>query len=219
MMRMSCRWTGLRAGVLALGFVALAAGSGRADAIMNYSTAGSIDVSHGVSGAGVISFIPVTENQFNAPSAFSLGDFQVAALHDGQSTTYSNTPFSITYLTNSVNGVAPNPTDKPIVLTGVLNGTITGSNQSDVVAKFDPIANPTFMTGDYKNTLSFTDNPLSLVPSTTNNGKTSAQARLDTVFTPTPPSNTIPEPTSIALFLTTLAGLGVRHRVRARRAA
>ena len=214
-MRMSCGWTGFRAGVLALGFVAMAAASGRADAIMNYSTSGSID-SDGVTGPGVISFIPVSENQFNAPSAFSLGDFQVAALPTGQSTTYVNTPFHITFLANTLNGVAPNPNETPITLSGTLNGKVTGSNQSDVVAKFDPIADPTFLTGQNTNTLSFTDNPLSLVPSTTNNGRTSAQARLDTVFTP---ENPIPEPTSIALFLTTLAGLGVRHRVRARRAA
>jgi len=195
--------------------VVLAASSGRADAIMNYTTSGSID-SSGVSGPGVISFIPISTNQFNAPSAFSLGDFQVPALPDGQTTTYANTPFHITYLANTVNGVAPDPNQTPIQVSGVLNGTITGGNQSDVVAKFDPLSTPTFVTGNYTNTLSFTDNPLSLVPSTTNNGKTSAQARIDTVFNP---GNPIPEPTSIALFLTTLAGLGVRHRVRARRAA
>jgi len=200
---------------LAAGLVVLAASSGRADAIMNYTTSGSID-SAGVSGPGVISLIPVSTNQFNAPSAFSLGEFQVAALPAGQTTTYVNTPFHITYLANTVNGVAPNPNQTPIQVSGVLNGKVTGSNQSDVVAKFDPLSNPTFVTGNYTNTLGFTDNPLSLVPSTTNNGQTSAQAHFDTVFTP---SNPIPEPTSIALFLTTLAGLGVRHQVRARRAA
>ena len=214
-MRRSCRWTGLRAGVLAAGMVVLAASSGRADAIMNYTTSGSID-SGGVSGPGVISFIPVSTNQFNAPSAFSLGDFQVAALPDGQTTTYTNTPFHITYLANTVNGQAPNPNQTPIQVSGVLNGTVTGSNQSSVVATFDPISNSTFLTGQYSNTIGILDSPLSLVPSTTNNGQTSAQATLDTQFQGT---NPIPEPTSIALFLTTLAGLGVRHRVRARRAA
>jgi hypothetical protein len=211
-MRMSCRWTGLRAGILAAGLVVLSASSGRADAIMNYTTSGSID-STGVSGPGVISFIPVSTNQFNAPSAFSLGDFQVAALPDGQTTTYVNTPFHITYLANTVNGQAPDPNETPIQVSGVLNGKVTGSNQSDVVAKFNPISDPTFVTGQFTNTMSFNDNPLSLVPSTTNNGQTSAQAHLDSTFNP------VPEPTSIALFLTTLAGLGVRHRVRAKRAA
>ena len=106
----------------------------------------------------------------------------------------------------------PIPTIRRSSSRGTLNGTITGASQSSVVAKFDPIANPTFLTGDFINTLSFTDNPLSLVPSTTNTGRASAQAYLTT-------ETRVPEPTSIALFLTTLAGLGVRHRVRTRRAA
>jgi len=210
-MRKSCQWTGIRAGVLALSLVGLAATNGRADSLINYSTSGSID-STGVTGPGIISFIPISTNQFNAPSAFSLGDFQVAALPAGVSTTYVNTPFHITFLANSVNGEVPNPNDTPIQLSGTLNGTVTGASQSAVVAKFDPLPDPTFITGNFLNTLSFTDNPLSLVPSTTNNGHTSAQAHLST-------EQRVPEPTSIALFLTTLAGLGVRHRVRTKRAA
>src|SRR5215218_10258490 len=136
-MRKSCQSAGLRTTVLALGFVALTATGVRADAIMNYTTSGSID-SSGVSGPGVISFIPVSNGAFNAPSAFSLGDFQVAALPDAQSTTYTNTPFHITYLANTINGVAPAPNETPIQVSGVLNGDITGSNQSNVVATFDP---------------------------------------------------------------------------------
>jgi hypothetical protein len=211
MMRKSCQWTGFRAGVLALSLVSIAATSGRADALINYSTSGQINTT-GVSGPGIISFIPVSTNQFNAPSAFSLGDFQVAALPGGVSTTYTNTPFHITFLANTVNGATPNPNETPLQLSGTLNGTVTGGSQSAVVAKFDPLPNPSFVTGNFLNTLSFTDNPLSLVPSSTNNGHTSAQAHLST-------ETRVPEPTSIALFLTTLAGLGVRHRVRAKRAA
>jgi len=209
-MRMSCQSAGLRTTVLALGFVALAATGVQADPIINYTTSGSID-SKGVNGFGVISFIPVSNGAFNAPSAFSLGDFQVAALPKDQSTTYTNTPFHITYLANSVNGIAPNPNETPLEVSGVLNGDVSGANQSNVVATFDPLPKSSFLTGAFKNSLKILDSPLSLVPSTTNNGQTSAQARLDTV--------PVPEPTSIALFVTTLAGLGVRHRVRTRRAA
>jgi hypothetical protein len=211
MMRMSCRWTGLRTMVLGLGFLAFAASSGQAAAIMNYSTAGSID-SAGISGPPIISFVPVSNGSFNSPSAFSLGDFQVAALPAGQTTTYTDVPFHITFLANTVNGSAPNPNETPIQVSGKLSGTVTGSDQSDVLAKFDPIVTPTFLTGQYSNTISIVDSPLSLVPSTTNNGQTSAQAHLDTTNIGPP----VPEPTSIALFLTTLAGLGVRHRLRNR---
>jgi hypothetical protein len=215
MMRMSCRWTGLRTLALALGLVAWGASSSQASAIINYSTAGSID-SSGISGPGVISFVPVSNATFNTPSAFSLGDFQVAPLPAGQTTTYTNTPFHITFLANTVNGAAPDPNQTPIQVSGVLNGTVTGSNETEVVATFNPVSTPTFLTGQYTNTMSILDSPLSLVPSTTNNGQTSAQANLESTITTPPP---IPEPTSIALFLTTLAGLGVRHHVRTRRAS
>jgi len=214
-MRMSCRWTGLRTLAFALGLFTWTASSSQASALINYSTAGSID-SSGVSGPGVISFVPVSNGSFNAPSAFSLGDFQVAPLPAGQTTTYTNTPFHITFLANTVNGSAPDPNETPVQVSGVLNGAVTGANETEVVATFNPISKPTFLTGQFSNTMTILDSPLSLVPSTTNSGQTSAQANLDNSLTNPPP---IPEPTSIALFLTTLAGLGVRHKVRARRAA
>jgi len=212
-MRKSCRWAGLRTLVLALGTVALAAANGRADAIMSYDTSGQID-SAGVVGAGIISLIPVTNGSFNAPSQFSLGNFQVAALPGTDTTTYTNTPFHITYLVNTVNANVPNPNQTPIQISGVLNGSITGGDQSSVRATFDPISNPTFLAGNFSNTLSIPDNPISLVPHTTNGGQTSGQAFLDTKAVVNSP-----EPSSIALFVTALAGLGVRHRARSRRAA
>ncbi|WP_422928438.1 PEP-CTERM sorting domain-containing protein [Singulisphaera sp. PoT] len=215
-MRKSRRFAGVRMFALAIGMVALTAASGRADAIISYDTSGSID-STGVSGSGVISFIPITGNSFNSPSGFSLGEFQVAALPGSQSTTYTNTPFHITFLVSSVDGKTPDPNETPIKVSGVLNGTVTGGNQSSVVATFDPISNPTFLTGDFTNTLSVPNNPLSLVPNSTLGGQTSAQANLDT--TPVNPVPPIPEPTSVAMFLTTLAGLGVRRHFKNRKAA
>lgn len=213
-MHKSCRWAGLRTWTLALGLVACTAASGRADAILSYDTSGSID-STGVTGPGVISFVPISSNSFNSPSGFSLGEFQVAALPAGQSTTYTDTPFHITFLVNTVNGSTPDPNETPIQVSGMLNGTITGGDQSSVVATFDPISDPTFLTGNFKNTLTIPNNPLSLVPHSTLSGRTSAQANLDTTVV----QNPIPEPTSIAMFLTTLAGFGVRQRLRGRRAA
>jgi hypothetical protein len=228
----SWKWTGLPATVMVLGLVAQAP-TALADPVVNYSTSGTID-STGVTGTPVISFNSVLNSSFDSPSSLSLGDFQVAALPNAQTASYTNTPFHITYLANQVNGVAPNPNQTPIQVSGVLNGTISGGNQSDVKATFDPITNGTFTTGNFSNSLKIADNPLTLVPSTTNSGQTSAQAFLQSTMTSSSSSNTggstttggnsasntggsttVPEPSTIAIFLTSLAGLGI-HRARRR---
>mgnify|MGYP001048855119 CR=1 FL=1 len=217
-MRMTRGWTGLRAAALALGTVALLASQARADAIsspsMNYDTAGSIGTT-GVSGDGnVITYIPVTSGAFTSPSFLNLGFFQVAPLKAGQSTTYTNTPFSLTFLPSSVGGVNLGSDVKPITISGVLNGTISGNTQSSVTATFDDIASPVFTTPGFKHTISITNTSLSLVPPLTGNGQTSIQANFSSVTNPEKP---VPEPTTIALFLTTIGGIGLRKRVLAGR--
>ncbi len=214
-MRQTRGWNGLRTTVVALGIAALAASNADAAAVMNYSTVGSTIDSAGVTGVGAISFNSVSSGQFTNPSSFSLGEFQVAPLPEGTSTSYNNTGFKLTFLSKLIDGVEPVPNATPIVVAGALNGTVNGSNQSTVVATFDPTTIPEFTTGLYTNNLSIPDLNLSLVPSTSNGGRTTAQAYLNAT-TNAPP---VPEPTTIALFLTTLAGLGLRHRVRAGRVA
>jgi hypothetical protein len=209
----SWKWAGLPSLVLVLGLTAPAL-TAKASPVVNYSTSGTID-STGVSGTPVIGFNSILNSSFASPSQFSLGAFQEAALPDGQTTTYTNTPFHITYLVNTVDGNTPDPNQTPIQVSGVLNGTVTGGNQSQVTASFNPITSASFLTGPFDNTLTIANSPLLLVPSTTNNGQTSAQAFLTSTNTSTSP---VPEPSTIALFLTTLAGLGVQ-RYRRRRAA
>ncbi len=225
-MHMTRGWTWTRTAVAALALAVAAAAPAAADEIdstkagaantvtslLNYSTSGAIDLS-GVTGANVISFNSVSDNQFTAPSSFSLGEFLVAPLPVGVSTSYNNTPFSVTYIPRSVDG-KPLDFDPGSVLptiSGFLTGTVTGPSQIDVVATFKPVDKPAFQTGDFINTLSVLDAAVSLVPSTTNGGRTTAQGRIEIRAAP------VPEPASVAVFLAALVGgLGLRRRVLAR---
>jgi hypothetical protein len=203
-----------------------------ASPVLSYNTVGSTIGTTGVSGTPLVTFVPVT-GSFMSPSSLSFGAFQVAAPTSG-TTTYTNTPFSIEMTATGVNGqslITPSagssadtagtsttglsPNESPIMLTGVLNGSVSASNQSSVVATFDPLAKSAFQTGLYTNTLSQPDSPLHLVPSTTNGGLTSVQAPL---VTQTTVSNPVPEPSSVAVFAAAIAGLAA-HRWRARRRA
>ena len=172
------------------------------------------------------------------PSNISLGAFQASGLSSGQSTTYTNTPFDIAfsatalngtglYSTSNTSGITPNQT--PINVMGVLNGTISGANQSNVTATFGTFdsngnftpytsANNTinFTTGLYNNSLSVPVGAISIVPSTTNDGVTTLQASLSNVSVSPAAA---PEPSTIVLFAATVVGLGFRQRLRKTRAS
>jgi hypothetical protein len=221
MMRMTQGWTGLRTAVVALGLFAGASTGANADSILSYSTAGSIDASvsnDGVTGANVISFVPITSASVDANSNLSLGFFQVAAESGSASTTYNNTPFSITYVPGSIDGNAI--TGQAATITGVLNGTVTGNNFSTVVATVTSLTSPSSQVVDGSNlvtsTLSIPQGSLFLVPSLSNNGESTAEGTV--VSTGVPVNETpAPEPSTIALFLSTVGGLGLRKYVLGRR--
>jgi len=195
--------------VLGLSSMAQAATSPSQSAkvLMSYATSGTID-SAGVSGTPVISFNSVPTGQFTSPSWFSLGEFMVAALPEGVTTSYTDTPFSITYLANTVNGQPVTGATSPIVLTGKINGSVTGASQSDLMVSFDQKPIPDFQTNGFTNTLVNLDTNLTLVPSTTNGGRTTAQSIM--VVSPMP----VPEPTSIMIFAMGAAGLAWHRRRR-----
>ncbi|MGA9925201.1 MAG: PEP-CTERM sorting domain-containing protein, partial [Isosphaeraceae bacterium] len=56
-----------------------------------------------------------------------------------------------------------------------------------------------------------------LAPSTSNNGTTSAQGLVTSSTSQTGSESPVPEPSTIALFLTTVGGLGLRRYVLSRR--
>ncbi len=236
-MRRTRGWTKLGSLAVALGLVAMAAGGARADSmsssdsatstLLAYDTVNSTIGTSGVTVTGTstntpaISFVPLTGGTFLSPSSLALGVFQAQALPAGTSVTYNNTPFDIKFNVDGVNGISNfQPNGTPIDITGELNGTIA-ANQSSVKATFDaPSAavaapgDPTsfaFATGLYTNTLKLSDNPITIVPSTSNNGMSTAQAVLTTQVAATAP---VPEPSTIVLFAATIAGLGFRHRLR-----
>ncbi len=226
-MRQTRGWNGLRTAVVALGLFAWTSSGAEASALVTYQTSGNVKFDSGVTGDNVINFNSVSKVAdaanpgtfiipgFISPSSFSLGEFQVAPLDEGKITTYVNTPFSINYIPIDEGTGTAVSESKPTPITGVLNGEVTGADRSTVVATFNSATIPDFVTGLNTNKLSINDTSLSLVPSTSNGGRTTAQAYLES----TPSATPIPEPTTIALFLTTLAGLGLRHRVRVGRAA
>jgi hypothetical protein len=180
---------------------------------IEFSTVGSVD-SFNVSGTPVVSFQGTSATITSNTSPFSLGHFTISSPPPGTTTTYTNIPFQILYKTEAVNGTAPVPNDTPIVLTGLLNGTITASPSGTVLnpnlnvifnpVKFTPESLPPypvtalpFQTGNLMNYLSIANPGDNGQPIMANLVTTSA----------------VPEPSSIAVFAC-LAGLGLWRKTR-----
>jgi hypothetical protein len=209
-MRMTRGWTGLRIALIAVGLLAGHAPLAQADSILDYHTAGGPPTT-GSAQAPAISFVPVQDASVDTASNISLGTFVVAKLAPGETTTYNNMPFSLAVYPDSYNGTTLS--DSAIQITGTLNGTVIGPYQSNVQVTFNPITNPTFAIGTGSGTLTLSNRSELLVPSSVNNGQTTIQAQVST----TGVVAEAPEPSSIALFLSTVCGLGLRRYVQSKR--
>jgi hypothetical protein len=217
MMRMTRGWTGLRTAVIALGL--LAWNAPRADAaattstpnLLEYSVAGVVG-NTGITGSNVISYVPVQNAQIDPTSNIPLGSFQVAPLPVGQMTTYNNTPFTLTYVPTEFNGATL--TDTPITVSGSLTGSVTGPYQSSVQVNFNPLINNGFelATGSTSTLNLLPGDQKLLVPSSAG-GITTMEGLINTTGLQVP----APEPSTIALFLSTVCGLGLRRYVQVRR--
>ena len=173
-------WTGLRAAVIALGLVAWTATGAKAAPLL-YTTSGQVDTTTGVTGTNVISYVPLSSGnsvdlstgQTNA----SLGNFVISPLASGVSTTYSNTPFQISFLPASYGGDTSVSTDTPVVASGVLNGVVNGPSSSTVTASFNSVPNGMMGLGANGGAAEFSlpSTTLLLAPSTSNSGMTTAQ--------------------------------------------
>jgi hypothetical protein len=218
MMRMTRGWTGLRIAVIALGLLAWIAPGAQAAAmvpnLLDYSTAGAVNTT-GINGANAISFVPVSHADIDPTSNIPLGAFQVAALPSGQTTTYHNTPFSITFLPSSFNNT-PLAQPSAVTVSGHLNGQVTGSYQSSVKVSFDHIANGTFQLAGGTSTISVLQNDHKLLVPASAGGTTTLEGTITSSGLSNPESP-VPEPSTIALFLSTVGGLGLRRFVLVRR--
>src|SRR5207248_10111495 len=138
----------------------------------------------------------VTGGSFTTPSYFSLGEFLVDGLDNGETTTYNNVPFTITYQTTGVDHNAVDPSVGTVKLTGILDGALNGAGQSSLKATFDPVVPAAFQAGPYKHELTIPLNPVLLAPSSTNGGRTTVQGQVIASASP------VPEPATLAVFLT-----------------
>jgi hypothetical protein len=144
-----------------------------------------------------LSFQNIVSATVNAPSNTSLGEIVVSCVGGGTACA----PVVITGTTFDIRITQTVPSAGNAIITSTLSGTIGGNTSTGNGITFT-VTSATIGGVTY----TILNNPLALVPVTTNNGHTSIQAAVTTA--------TVPEPTTMLLLGTGLAGIAAKVRKR-----
>ena len=171
--------------------------------VLTYHTTGNVGNYTGAP-VGSISFDGTWSIPLLTPGSISLGQFVSRPLPEGAGLTYHDMPFYITLVAEQGDGGYD--TTSGLSIAGLLNGTVTGTTQSDVMATITSVQPYGMAPLPFPLSNFHVDAPQLLAAPGVNGGRTTLNVRID----PFPPP--IPEPTSWAVFaLALVAGL---HRLR-----